>query len=214
MEGISCTRPVCMSVLLAPDQQLSHHGHRVSRYLPLCMLDFVTQDQYSTVFFLSSFMRLAGLLQLLNSRHFWYICKRPPLYQHTCLLELYLTSRYVWISCNWLGSTSVDVGAESAGISVILASDPQLCSYARTPPQNFQLYRPFSIPWHLYLHLFDRVFPEIGTFMRIIWYYCIIRLSRKSGLESGVWINGYDYQNKDKNTIRKNLSPLFFPCWV
>ena len=27
----------------------------------------------------------------------------------------------------------------------------------------------------------------------------------KSGLESGAWVDGYDYQNKDKNiTISKN----------
>ena len=33
----------------------------------------------------------------------------------------------------------------------------------------------------------------------------------KSSLESGAWIDGYDYQNKDKNiTITKNKSPVFF----
>ena len=33
----------------------------------------------------------------------------------------------------------------------------------------------------------------------------------RSGLEGGAWIDGYDYQNKDKNiTITKNKSPLFF----
>ena len=31
-------------------------------------------------------------------------------YQHACLLELHLTSRYVWISCNSLARTSVDGG--------------------------------------------------------------------------------------------------------
>ena len=35
----------------------------------------------------------------------------------------------------------------------------------------------------------------------------------KSDLEGGAWIDGYDYQNKDKKiTITKNDSPLFFPC--
>ena len=35
----------------------------------------------------------------------------------------------------------------------------------------------------------------------------------KNGLEGGAWINGYNYQNKDKNiTITKNKSPLFFLC--
>ena len=33
----------------------------------------------------------------------------------------------------------------------------------------------------------------------------------KSGLESGVWIDGYDYQNKDKKHYHsKKISPLFF----
>ena len=95
MEGISCTRPVCMSILLAPDQQLSHHGHRVSRYLPLCMLDYVTQDQHTCLkpssFFLSSFMRLAGLLQLLNSGHFVTF-----VWGHlACRLQLHYTSIHV-----------------------------------------------------------------------------------------------------------------------
>ena len=33
----------------------------------------------------------------------------------------------------------------------------------------------------------------------------------KSGLESGAWMNGYDFENKDKNiTITKNKSQFFF----
>ena len=32
----------------------------------------------------------------------------------------------------------------------------------------------------------------------------------KSGLEGGVWIDGYDYQKKEKNiAITKNKTPLF-----
>ena len=36
----------------------------------------------------------------------------------------------------------------------------------------------------------------------------------KDDLESGVWIDEYNYQNKDKNSITKSLSLLFFPCSV
>ena len=33
----------------------------------------------------------------------------------------------------------------------------------------------------------------------------------KSGVESGAWVDGYDYQNKDKNIYNtKNKSPLSF----
>ena len=34
----------------------------------------------------------------------------------------------------------------------------------------------------------------------------------KGGLESGVWIDEYNYQNKDKNNITKRMSQLFFLC--
>ena len=36
----------------------------------------------------------------------------------------------------------------------------------------------------------------------------------KGGLESGVWIDEYNYQHKDKNSIAKSMSLLFFPCNV
>ena len=32
----------------------------------------------------------------------------------------------------------------------------------------------------------------------------------KGGLESGVWIDEYNYQNKDKNSITKSMSLFFF----
>ena len=42
-------------------------------------------------------------------------------------------------------------------------------------------------------------------------YEIILSDPAKSGLEGGAWIDGYDYQNKDKNiTITKNKSLLFF----
>ena len=33
----------------------------------------------------------------------------------------------------------------------------------------------------------------------------------KGGMESRLWIDDYNYQNKDKNNITKNMSLLFFP---
>ena len=100
-------------------------------------------------------------------------------------------------------------GAESAGSSVMLASDLLLCPYAHTQPQRFQLYRPFSIPWHLSLHLLDRVFPKVGTM--ILWYYQI--------KPKVVWKVVYGLMNtitksKTKNNITKIMSVLFFPCSV
>ena len=87
------------------------------------------------------------------------------------------------------------MGAESAGISVTLASDLQLCPYAHTQPQRFKLYRPFSIPWHLSLHLLDRVFSQGKNYDNMV-----ISILANGGLESGVWIDEYNYmyQNKDK----------------
>ena len=36
----------------------------------------------------------------------------------------------------------------------------------------------------------------------------------KGGLESCVWIDEYNYQNKDKNNITKSMSLLFFMCSI
>ena len=103
-------------------------------------------------------------------------------HQHICLNQLQLTCKHI---CS--------VWAESAGISVTLDPDLQLCPFAHTQPQRLQLYRPFSMPWHLSLHLLDRVFSKSR-------HYDIMVLSdlAKGGLESGVWIDEYNYQNKDK----------------
>ena len=68
-------------------------------------------------------------------------------HQHICLNQLRLTCKHI---CSF--------GAESAGINVPLASDLQLCPYANNQPQHFQIYRPFSIPWHFSLHILDRLF--------------------------------------------------------
>ena len=78
----------CLFYLTRPAAQSSFpQGHRT--YLPLSMVDYVLQDQYTclnqAVLFCNSFMRLADLLQhpcpsnlLLNSRHMCYSCTRPP----------------------------------------------------------------------------------------------------------------------------------------
>ena len=101
------------------------------------------------------------------------------------------------------------MGAESADISVTLASDLQLqnvhvCPYVHTQPQRFQLYRPFSIYWHLSLHLLDRVFFQSRN-------YDIMELSDlvKCDLQSGVWMNAIT-KTKTKNNIAKSMSLLFF----
>ena len=85
------------------------------------------------------------------------------------------------------------MGAEPAGISVTLDPVLQLCPYAHTQPQRLQLYCPFSIPWHLSLYLLDRAFSQSR-------HYDIMVLSdlANGGLESGVWIDECNYQNKDK----------------
>ena len=97
------------------------------------------------------------------------------------------------------------MGAESAGISVTLASDLQLCPYAHTPPQRFLLYRPFSIPWHLSLHLLDRVFSHSRNFDIMV-----LSDLAKGGLESGECI----YQNKDKKKHYEKYVSVTFPCSV
>ena len=65
------------------------------------------------------------------------------------------------------------------------------------------------IPWHLSLHFLDRVFSKSRN-------YDILVLSdlAKYGLKSGILIDEYNYQNKDKNNIMKSMSLLFFPCSV
>ena len=47
--------------------------------------------------------------------------------------------------------------------------------WSNTLSQSFQWFRQFSIPCHLSLHFSKKWFPKVGIFMRIIWYYGIIR---------------------------------------
>ena len=104
-------------------------------------------------------------------------------------------------------STSVVLGVESAGISVTRASDLQLCHYAHTQPQLFQLYRPFSIPWNLSRHLLDRAFFPSRNYDTMV-----LSDLAKDGLESGIWIDEYNYQNKDKNNITNMFPPFCYCC--
>ena len=48
----------------------------------------------------------------------------------------------------------------------------------------------------------------------ILWHY---QIRPKSGLESGAWIDGYDYQNKDKKNItsaKKKICYFFVQCII
>ena len=74
VSGYVCSsyiQPMCMSVLLSPDQQPRHHCHRVSRHIYHCscliMFDYVALDQHTCLkpssYVCISFMRLAGMLQ-------------------------------------------------------------------------------------------------------------------------------------------------------
>ena len=118
-------------------------------YLQLRMFDYVALDQHTclkpSMYVCNSFTRLADMLQYpcinrcleitsmfvsvapdhlarrlqLNSTsmHVWSSC----IYQQICLNQLQLTYEHI---CSCV--------AEPAGIYVTLASDPQLCPYART----------------------------------------------------------------------------------
>ena len=139
-----------MSVILSLDQLPRHHCYRVSRHnLPLRMFDYVALNQHTCLkpssYVCNSFMRLAGMLQYpclkrcfeptgmfvaaapdhlarqlqLNSTSMdvCYSC----ICQQTCLNQSQLTYKHI---CSCV--------AEPAGIYVTLASDRQLCPYART----------------------------------------------------------------------------------
>ena len=51
--------------------------------------------------------------------------------------------------------------------------------WSNTMSQSFQWYRPFSIPCLLSFHFLKKCFPNVGIFMRIVWYYSIIRSGQK-----------------------------------
>ena len=74
------------------------------------------------------------------------------------------------------------------------------------PNHNVLSYTLRSVYPGIYLFIFwAECFPKVGT-------NDIMVLSdlAKGGLESGVWTDEYNYQNKDKNNITKSMSLLFF----
>ena len=85
------------------------------------------------------------------------------------------------------------MGAESAGISKTLVSDLQLCPYAHTQPHRFS-YMSVRYTLAFISSSLDRVFSQSRN-------YDIMVLSdlAKGGLESGVWIDEYNYQFENKN---------------
>ena len=113
-------------------------------YLPLRMFDYVALDQHTCLkpssYVCNSFTRLAGKFQ--------YHVLNVDLNQQACLLQLHPTtwhdspSMHVCWSCiyhqiclNQLQLTYRHICscvAETAGIYVALASDPQLCPYTST----------------------------------------------------------------------------------
>ena len=76
------------------------------------------------------------------------------------------------------------------------------------------------IPKHnVFSYIVRSVFPGIYLLNRVFSqgrYYDNMVLSglAKGGLESGVWIDEYNYQNKDKKNITKSTSLLFFMCSI
>ena len=82
-----------------------------------------------------------------------------------------------------------------------------------TLSQSFEWYRPFSIPWHLSLHFLKECFCKVGVFMKIIWYYGIIRSGSKwSGKCMVHWLMDTIYPNKDKTMWFPTL--LWLPSWT
>ena len=128
---------------ISPDEASLLQGQQT--YLPLRIFDYVTLDQRTCLkpssYVCDSFTRQAGMLQYpcfkccfeptgmfvavapdqlqINST-IMHVCE-SCIYQQICLNQLQLTSKHI---CSHV--------AEPAGIYVTLASDPQLCHYART----------------------------------------------------------------------------------
>ena len=124
--------PVCMSVLLSPDQASLPQDQQT--YLPLCMFDQHTCLKPSS-YVCNSFTRLAGMLQYpcfkrcfeptsmfvaVAPGHLarrlqlnWTSSISVSIYQQICLNQLQLTNKHI---CSCV--------AEPAGIYVTLASDP------------------------------------------------------------------------------------------
>ena len=112
-------------------------------------------------------------------------------HQHICLNQLQLTCKHI---CS--------VGLNQKVYLILL---PQTCSYVPMllPNHNVFSYIVRSVYSGIYLFIFWTVcFPKVGTM--------ILSDLAIGGLQSGIWIDEYDYQNKDKNNITKSFSLLFF----
>ena len=129
--------PMCMSVLLSPDQQPRHHCHRVSRHIQhyacLIMWHWTSICLKPSSYVCNSFMRLAGMLQYHCFKHCFeptgmsvaiapnHLAHRLQLnstsmhvcwsciYKQTCLNQLQLTNKHI---CTCV--------AEPTGIHVML----------------------------------------------------------------------------------------------
>ena len=92
----------------------------------------------SSSYFCNSFRRLAGMLQCLYFKRCFertgmfvtvaidHLTHRSQLNSTSMSVSVASTSRYVWISCNWLTSTSVVVWPNQ---QVYMLHLPQTCSY-------------------------------------------------------------------------------------
>ena len=58
--------------------------------------------------------------------------------------------------------------------------------------------------------LFDRMFSQSSNFYENNMILYLLSDPAKSGLESSAWVDGYDYQNKDKTLLLRKKSLFFF----
>ena len=110
-------------------------------YLPLRMFNNVAQDQHTCLipssFFLwqlnetSRPIAVPMFFKLSSQPEGMFVTVAIKLLQYACLLDLHLTSRYAWISCSCLASTSIVVGLKQ---QVYILRLPQIRSYACTQP--------------------------------------------------------------------------------
>ena len=104
-----------MSVLLESDQQqLLPPGQQIS--LPIRVFDYEALKEHTCL-----------IPRLLTSN---YVCNRFTTLadQYAPLLQLHITSRYIWNGCNWQASTSIVVGLKQ---QVCLLHLPQTNSYVQ-----------------------------------------------------------------------------------
>ena len=84
--------------------------------------------------------------------------------------------------------------------------------WSNTLSQSFQWYRPFSIPSRLSLHHLKICFPKVGIFMRIIWYYGIIRSGQT--WSGKCMVHGSIPRAKTKTLPLRKIRVCYFFCAV